>query len=222
MSEKQASERQHVPSPRTDIIPAPIIQPSHPRDAGVGRTDITKGDPGYRGARNLAPPSWNQVERIVDLAKVGLSIKTISKLTRIPHGRIQQWLREGEDEQLPDTDARRSLARRVELAEQERLTTYVKTVATLASSDEIDANVRLRAATWLLEREDPDTYNLKNRIEHSGAVDMTHHAGMTTRELHEELHAEYRRLKAENEGSDFEDDLETRSALSEPRGSEDE
>ena len=99
--------------------------------------------------------------RILSAVRCGASFKNACVAAGISERTFQRWRQKGE-RQGAKTEYRRVWRERTR-AEQEGQTARLAIVQKAALHD-------WRAATWLLERMDPERFSLRYKIEHSGQV----------------------------------------------------
>ena len=101
--------------------------------------------------------------RILGAVRCGVSQKIACEAAGVGVSTLTTWKRIANDPDAPPEY--QEFAKGLKRARQEGIVARVALVQKAAQSD-------WRAATWLLERDCPETYSLKQRVEHSGGVTL--------------------------------------------------
>jgi len=131
--------------------------------------------------------------RILSAIRCGASKKTAAEAAGVAASTLSLWLRLAKEKGAPPEH--RDFARRLERAKQEGIVARLATVQKASQSD-------WRAATWLLERDCPDEYSLKHRVEHSGEMTLAEALADVRRRRDEE----HRRQSIEGPAASDDDD----------------
>jgi transposase len=101
--------------------------------------------------------------RILGAVRCGVSQKIACEAAGVGVSTLTAWKRIAKERGAPPEY--RDFVKRLRRARQEGIVARVALVQKAAQAD-------WRAATWLLERDCPDSYSLKHRVEHSGGITL--------------------------------------------------
>jgi len=101
--------------------------------------------------------------RILSAVRCGVSQKIACEAAGVGVSTLTRWKRRAKDPDEPREY--RDFLKRLNRARQEGIVARVAIVQKAAQTD-------WRAASWLLERDCPQDYSMKHRVEHSGSVSV--------------------------------------------------
>jgi len=119
----------------------------------------------------------DNVAKMLSAIRCGAPKSTAAKAVGIAPRTLRMWLQRAKEPDAPPE--LRDLKERLDRAREEGITARLATIQKASQED-------WRAAAWLLERDDPEKFSMRQKVEHSGSIGLAHLLGKLADEKRDE------------------------------------